>query len=60
MLSLSDLIMHGDNSEYDKKIILSKFFWWFRLNKLRGITTSKAKDPFVESLLLESLLLESI
>ncbi len=52
-LSLQDLINHGNTSEYDRKIILSKFFWWFRLNKLYGITTSKTKDPFIKSLLLE-------
>ena len=51
-LSLLGLIKHGDNSEYDRKIILSKFFWWFRLNKLYGIITSEAKDPFIKSLLL--------
>ncbi len=50
--SLQDLIKHGDDDEYDRKIILSKFFWWFRLNKLYGITTSEAKDPFIKSLLL--------
>ncbi len=48
-LSLQDLIKHGDNSEYDIEIILSKFFWWFRLKERHGITTSKSKDPFVES-----------
>ncbi len=52
-LSLRDLIKRGNNSKYDREIILSKFFWWFRLNKLYGITTSEAKDPFIKSLLLE-------
>ena len=55
-LSLQDLIniKYGDDGEYDREIVLSKFFWWFRLNKLHGITTSKSKDPFAESLLLET------
>ena len=52
--SLKDLIKRGNNSEYDREIILLKFFWWFRLDKLHGITNSKSKDPFAKSLLLES------
>ncbi len=35
-----------DNSKYDKTIIKSKFFWWFRLYRLCGISESMVKDPF--------------